>query len=141
LAEKSRLFLFSEHFLHLSFDHTLTNSVSKVFEAFEKCPILFKAKAILQDSRIGQLLSCPKGRGAWTPRVNAKILTTGRHWVFWGLKFEPDAGIGQKGVFCKGLYSGPMVLGAQRSSKPLDPSEKRPFNSPCLFRNWNFGWI
>ena len=33
----------------------------------------------------------------------AKILTTGIHWVFRGLKFEPDAEIGQKGVFFKGL--------------------------------------
>jgi hypothetical protein len=31
------------------------------------------------------------------------ILTTGIHWVFRGLKFEPDAEIGQKGMFCKGL--------------------------------------
>ena len=33
----------------------------------------------------------------------AKILTTGIHGVFRGLKFEPDAEIGQKGVFFKGL--------------------------------------
>ncbi len=33
----------------------------------------------------------------------AMILTTGIHWVFWGLKFEPNAEIGQKGAFCKGL--------------------------------------
>ncbi|RZB38329.1 MAG: hypothetical protein SRB2_00077 [Desulfobacteraceae bacterium Eth-SRB2] len=52
------------------------------FETFEKCSILFKAKAILQDSRIGQPPGCPQGRGAWTPRVNAKILTTGIHLVF-----------------------------------------------------------
>ena len=32
-----------------------------------------------------------------------KILTTGIHWVFRGLKFEPDVEIGQKGGFCKGL--------------------------------------
>jgi len=31
------------------------------------------------------------------------ILTTGIHWVFRGLKFEPDAEIEQKGAFCKGL--------------------------------------
>jgi len=42
-----------------------------------------------------------------------------------GLKFETDAGIGQKGAFCKGLYSGAMAPGAPRSSKPLAPSEKR----------------
>jgi hypothetical protein len=29
----------------------------------------------------------------------AKILTTGIHVVFRGLKFEPDADIGQKGTF------------------------------------------
>jgi hypothetical protein len=33
----------------------------------------------------------------------AKILTAGIHRVFRGLKFEPDAEIGQKGAFCKGL--------------------------------------
>ena len=33
-----------------------------------------RPRAILQDSRIGQLTSCPQGRGAWTPRVDAKIL-------------------------------------------------------------------
>ena len=52
--------------------------------------------------------------GAWAqrPLQNAqfcsrsrktKILTRGIHLVFWGLKFESDADIGQKGVFCKGL--------------------------------------
>jgi len=34
-----------------------------------------------------------------------KILTTGIYWIFRGLKFEPDAEIGQKGTLCKGLYS------------------------------------
>jgi len=33
----------------------------------------------------------------------AKILTTGIYWIFRGLKFEPDAEIGQKGTLCKGL--------------------------------------
>jgi hypothetical protein len=33
----------------------------------------------------------------------AIILTTGIHGVFRGLKFEPDAEIGQKGAFCDGL--------------------------------------
>ena len=33
----------------------------------------------------------------------AKILTTGIHRVFRGLKSEPDVEIGQKGAFCKGL--------------------------------------
>ena len=33
----------------------------------------------------------------------AKILTGGIHWVFWGLKFEPDAEVGQKRAFCKCL--------------------------------------
>ena len=35
----------------------------------------------------------------------AKILTTDIHRVFRGLKFEPNAGIGQKGTFFKGLFS------------------------------------
>jgi hypothetical protein len=33
----------------------------------------------------------------------AKILTTGILVVFRGLKFESDAGIGQKGAFCEGF--------------------------------------
>jgi len=33
----------------------------------------------------------------------AKILTIGIHGVFRGLKFELDAVIGQKGMFCKCL--------------------------------------
>ena len=33
----------------------------------------------------------------------AKILTGGIYLIFRGLKFEPDAVIGQKGTFCKGL--------------------------------------
>jgi hypothetical protein len=34
----------------------------------------------------------------------AKISTTGIYLIFRGLKFEPDAEIGQKVPFCKGLY-------------------------------------
>ena len=37
-----------------------------------------------------------------SPR-QAKILATDIHEVFRGLKFEPNAGIGQKGIFFKGL--------------------------------------
>ena len=51
-------------------------------ETFEKCFPLERdssSRAILQDSRIGQLPNCPLGRGTWTSRVNAKILTTGIH--------------------------------------------------------------
>ena len=44
-------------------------------------------------------------RGIKSPLSSRKaiILTTGIHGVFRGLKFEPDAEIGQKGAFCKGL--------------------------------------
>jgi hypothetical protein len=74
----------------------------------------------------------PQGLGAWMPRVNVQILTTVIHYVFQGLKIEPDpggmgptggilrrrsarrnsigqafhragAGIEQKGAFCKEL--------------------------------------
>ena len=38
----------------------------------------------------------------------AIILTIGIHLVFRGLKFEPDAEIGRKGVFFKGLSSGSL---------------------------------
>jgi general secretion pathway protein D len=39
----------------------------------------------------------------WPSTRKAIILTTGILLVFRGLKFEPDAAIGQKGVLCKGL--------------------------------------
>jgi len=42
-----------------------------------------------------------------------KILTTGIYWIFRGLKFEPDAEIGQKGTLCKGL--GLQLLKFQQS--------------------------
>ena len=51
-------------------------------------------------------------RKTWRPLKNAqfcsssrkaRILTGGIYWIFRGLKFEPDAEIGQKRVFCKGL--------------------------------------
>jgi len=56
-------------------------------EAFEKCSILFKFKSKIPDFERGK----------------AKILNTDIHRVFRGLKFESDAGIGQKGTFCKGF--------------------------------------
>ena len=40
---------------------------------------------------------CPSSR-------KAKILTAGIYGIFRGLKFEPDAEIGQKGTFFKGFY-------------------------------------
>jgi hypothetical protein len=39
----------------------------------------------------------------WSRSRKAKILTTGIYAIFRGLKFEPDAEIGPKGAFCKGL--------------------------------------
>jgi len=39
-----------------------------------------------------------------------KILTTGIYWIFRGLKFEPDAEIGQKGTLCKGLILSALPL-------------------------------
>jgi len=56
-------------------------------ETFEKCSFFFKFKSKIPDFERGK----------------AKILTTGIHRVFRGLQFEPDAEIGQKGAFCKGL--------------------------------------
>ncbi len=47
----------------------------------------------------------------------AKILTGGIHWVFRGLKFEPNAEIGQKGAFCKGLEA--IHVACRVSEKPL----------------------
>ena len=67
-----------------------------------KLGFFVKIKANLQDSRFGQLSSCPLGRGAWMPRVNTKILTTVILVVFRGLKFESDADIGGKDSFRSG---------------------------------------
>ncbi len=53
------------------------------YEAVSKCSILFEIKSKIPDFE----------------REKAKILTTGIHGVFRGLKFEPDADIGQKGTF------------------------------------------
>ena len=39
-----------------------------------------------------------------------KILTGGIYWIFRGLKSEPDAEIGQKGAFCKGLNINTMLI-------------------------------
>jgi len=56
-------------------------------ETFEKCSILFKAKE-------GENFN---HRNTWS------ILRINPPKFGGGLKFEPDAGIGQKGTFCKGL--------------------------------------
>jgi hypothetical protein len=57
------------------------------YETFEKCPILFKAK---------------EGEN-FNYRNTLSILRINPPKFGGGLKFEPDAGIGQKGAFCKGL--------------------------------------
>ena len=54
---------------------------------------------------------CPRSR-------KTKILTTGIHLVFRGLKFESDAEIGQKGAFFKGLQERKRLdLGGDRNGK------------------------
>ena len=58
-------------------------------KTFEKHSILFKVK--------------PPASRAYGPDGKMIILTTDIHIVFRGLKFESDADIGQKRVFCKGL--------------------------------------
>ena len=45
------------------------------------------------------LRSSLRPRGAYAPAGKAKLLTTGIYSIFRGLKSEPDAEIGQKGVF------------------------------------------
>ena len=47
----------------------------------------------------------------------AITLTTGIHLVFRGLKFEPDAEIGQKEAFCKGLDN--QGFGNYHTAKPF----------------------
>ncbi len=57
------------------------------------------------------LLKRPLKNVQFCPRPRqAKILTTGIHLVFRGLKFEPNAGIGRKGTFFKGLLRALEVL-------------------------------
>ncbi len=57
------------------------------------------------------------------------ILTAGIHGVFRGLKFEPDAEIGQRGAFCKGLKVSAMRK-LQSACKPLRVS--RVFLPQCV---------
>jgi len=66
---------------------------------FRANPCHFKGLYFLFDNKLRGLSRqfqnvqfCSKSR-------KAKILTTGIHVVFRGLKFEPDADIGQKGTF------------------------------------------
>jgi hypothetical protein len=71
----------------------------KRFETFEKCSILFKAKE-------GENFNHPREigfafHGAGTNTLS--ILRINPPKFGGGLKFEPDAGIGQKGAFCKGF--------------------------------------
>ena len=54
--------------------------------------IYFKNEPVSKCSISKSPLICSRSR-------KAKILTTGIHVVFRGLKFEPDADIGQKGTF------------------------------------------
>jgi hypothetical protein len=56
-----------------------------------------KRNEILRLLKIVQFCSSPR---------QVKILTTDIHLVFRGLKFEPNTGIGQNGVFFKGLIFG-----------------------------------
>jgi len=58
--------------------------------------ILISAAFMLRGRPLKNANFCSSSR-------KAKILTTGIHLVFRGLKFEPDTEIGQKGAFCKGL--------------------------------------
>jgi len=52
----------------------------------------YSLEAVSKCSISKSVLICSRSR-------KAKILTTGIHRVFRGLKFEPDADIGQKGTF------------------------------------------
>jgi hypothetical protein len=67
-------------------------------ETFEKCPILFKDKKGENFNHPGTICrTYGAGRNTLSiSRINPPKFGG-------GLKFEPDAGIGQKGAFCKGL--------------------------------------
>jgi hypothetical protein len=59
-------------------------------------PIIMKLYSISMLRPLKDVQFCSNPR-------QAKILTTDIHGVFRGLKFEPNAGIGQNGMFFKGL--------------------------------------
>jgi hypothetical protein len=54
----------------------------------------------------------------------ARILTTGIPVVFRGLEFEPDAEIGQKGVFFKGLTLGGNGIYGQCGQETAEEDQK-----------------
>ena len=70
----------------------------------EKCSILFKAKEG-ENFNHPSTICRPVPIVPWGPKGQTEI-----HWVFWGLKFESDAGIGQKGTFWKGLPLAQLVF-------------------------------
>jgi hypothetical protein len=54
----------------------------------------------------------------------AKISTAGIYGIFRGLKFEPDAEIGQKVLFCKGLVLGVCHLSQFQHTQKTNYSRK-----------------
>ncbi len=85
-----------------------------------------------QESLFQNVQFCPRSR-------KAKILTTGIHLVFRGLKFEPNAGIEQKGTFCKGLAARasatpPFSHGGTAGSFNVWPKTANTKVPPCLKR-------
>jgi len=54
-------------------------------------------------------MDAPSQRENFNHRNTLSILRINPPKVGGGLKFEPDAGIGQKGAFCKGLKNGEEV--------------------------------
>jgi len=70
----------------------------------------------------------------WPSTRKAIILTTGIHLVFRGLKFEPDAVIGQKGALFKGLNMIKRLITTMLILTILVPSV--PFHNACDV-DWN----
>jgi hypothetical protein len=73
-----------------------TGSLLRVWVDLRRNPAKIPLKGIHSERPFKNVNFCLSSR-------KAIILTTGIHWVFRGLKFEPDAEIEQKGAFFKGL--------------------------------------
>jgi len=85
--------------LHAHFRHNRTECCTRSFYAMRQGSHVWARGSqftVKEQRPLQNVQFCSSSR-------KAKILTTGIYWIFQGLKFEPDAEIGQKGTLCKGL--------------------------------------
>jgi hypothetical protein len=93
-----------------------TGSLLRVWVDLRRNPAKIPLKGIHSERPFKNVNFCLSSR-------KAIILTTGIHWVFRGLKFEPDAEIEQKGAFCKGLTV--ENINAMKGKNPFPVSKTR----------------